>query len=218
VSGSHANAQPAKSCVTADASVRCPSCGALGMEFEEGFHLHLMVCVQSTSSRPKSEDLAPAVKGTIETITKLDLRSRISIMQALYRLSRATRSGGYLISPTVEAEDRKALNLLYAPSKKDKSSVRTRLRPPDLEIPQAPRKRKFRPLSSTSTAYTIYKPEPNDEFSDSSSAYTASPDSSPILDPILEKMYPEVPKLKRSRKDVDEEMIRRVVRLIEPRF
>mmetsp|Transcript_14969 Transcript_14969/g.26919 ORF Transcript_14969/g.26919 Transcript_14969/m.26919 type:complete len:214 (+) Transcript_14969:45-686(+) len=201
-----------------DSCLICPCCKLEIRQKGNGFHRHLMMCVKSTMTEPDPQGLAPKIQGMLEMITRLPLRSRISIMESLYRLSRTTGvKRNDILSPKVGASDKQVLNLLYNQHSR-KRRGRSRTHPTGTAV----NKRARRTYSQSPNAYS-FCPVGLDltaEISDSTCSPSHSPTSTPSISPFEkdQDINSAFEILAAARQNINENMVRRIISQIEPTY
>jgi len=105
----------------------CPSCGNPVDLVSTSLHAHLTQCFLQNQLSPGSlEDLQSSmehVQSVQKCIAKMDLRTRLGMMESFYRLSKSQESGemslspvNSAVSPKAHAHDSTVLSLLYGRS------------------------------------------------------------------------------------------------------
>ena len=218
-----------------EVALECPSCKCVVKGEGSEFHTHLVGCVMAKERRKPSgrggrvSDVKKKAFKMMATITKLDLRSRISIMQSLHRLSRTSgvSRDGVAVSPRSGASDRQVLNLLYSRRELGLSPQKPRRRKAGwsaldaFDADATPPRKRFR------KSFFSLAPDPLDlalEISDTaSSSGISSCESSPRAFESQNRKRARssgisLARLDVARSKIDEAMVRRIISEIDPTY
>mmetsp|Transcript_4339 Transcript_4339/g.6505 ORF Transcript_4339/g.6505 Transcript_4339/m.6505 type:complete len:215 (-) Transcript_4339:300-944(-) len=194
-------------------SVICPCCNAeVG---DSTFNLHLMFCVRSTTggeSERESEGPTSHVERMLKMITLLPLRSRISIMESLYRLSHISGlQRSEIVSPKAGASDREVLKLLYRRRRRANREFKSsRKRGSYSQVASGLSRNKRQRLVRHRKSFD---PDLNAEIRRSPSS---SPPHSPVIKSCREETLVDI--LPLARQYLDERMVRKIISRIEPSY